>query len=196
MYSTPAYLAKLAMVQPKVCKTTVGANKKGTPWEFQVQWSYCVVRKDSDLDRYVATFSLVPPMCLGFILLLAGLWPPVCDLVVQAYIAVLLTTWRGPWERQSAARYHRPERGPLDFTFSNTTIYEVCSGPVGELHLHQFGPRVAMPGRHVPLGAARAGGQQKLSFGQTGCPPHPRSMCWTLTRQVLQLSYKPDFKTQ
>uniref|UniRef100_A0A8C5NZZ3 Lactamase, beta-like 1 n=1 Tax=Jaculus jaculus TaxID=51337 RepID=A0A8C5NZZ3_JACJA len=135
MYSTPADLAKLAMallgsgprrlLRPDAAKTLLTpllacpgayfANETGTPWEFHAQRGYRVVRKDGDLDGYAATFSLVPPLRLAFVLLLAGPRPPGRDLV-------------------------RPFAGY--FTFANRTFYEVRAGPAGELRLRQFGPRV------------------------------------------------------
>ncbi|XP_077631659.1 putative beta-lactamase-like 1 [Crocuta crocuta] len=104
MYSTPADLAKLATVllgggprllRPDAVKTLLApllacsgayfANETGTPWEFHAQGGYRVVRKDGDLDGYAATFSLVPPLRLSLVLLLAGPRPPGRDL--QLHVA-------------------------------------------------------------------------------------------------------------
>lgn len=163
MYSTPADLAKLAMallgsgprriLGPDAAKTLLApllacpgayfANETGTPWEFHVQRGYRVVRKDGDLDGYAATFSLVPPLRLGLVLLLAGPRPSGPDLVAQAYDVllpamerVLREAERNPAPPPSA----RPFTGY--FTFANLTFYEVHTGPAGELRLRQFGPRV------------------------------------------------------
>uniref|UniRef100_A0A8C4PJC4 Lactamase beta like 1 n=1 Tax=Equus asinus asinus TaxID=83772 RepID=A0A8C4PJC4_EQUAS len=163
MYSTPADLAKLAMVllgagprrllRPDAAKTLLApllacpgayfANETGTPWEFHAQRGYRVVRKDGDLDGYAATFSLVPPLRLGLVLLLAGPRPPGPDLVAQAYDVLLPAVERALREaerRPAPPPRARPFAGY--FTFANLTFYEVRAGPAGELRLHQFGPRV------------------------------------------------------
>lgn len=163
MYSTPADLAKLAMVllgagprrllRPDAAKTLLApllacpgayfANETGTPWEFHAQRGYRVVRKDGDLDGYAATFSLVPPLRLGLVLLLAGPRPPGPDLVAQAYDVLLPAVERALREaerRPAPPPRARPFAGY--FTFANLTFYEVLAGPAGELRLHQFGPRV------------------------------------------------------
>ncbi|KAM5248677.1 putative beta-lactamase-like 1 [Ctenodactylus gundi] len=163
MYSTPADLAKLAMtllgsgpqrlLRADVAKTLLApllacqgayfANETGTPWEFHAQRGYRVVRKDGDLDGYAATFSLVPPLHLGFVLLLAGPRPPGPDLVAQVYDVLLLAL-----ERAFREADHSPAPPPSArpftgyFTFANRTFYEVRPGPAGELRLRQFGPRV------------------------------------------------------
>ncbi|XP_018895070.1 putative beta-lactamase-like 1 [Gorilla gorilla gorilla] len=163
MYSTAADLAKLAvallgggprrLLRPDAAKTLLApllacpgayfANETGTPWEFHAQRGYRVVRKDGDLDGYAATFSLVPPLRLGLVLLLAGPRPPGPDLVARAYDELLPALERalreaepGPAPPPSA----RPFAGY--FTFANLTFYEVRAGPAGELRLRQFGPRV------------------------------------------------------
>lgn len=163
MYSTAADLAKLAtallgggrrrLLRPDTARTLLAplracpgayfANETGTPWEFHAQRGYRVVRKDGDLDGYAATFSLVPPLQLGLVLLLAGPRPPGPDLVAQAYDALLPAVERalreaerGPAPPPSA----RPFAGY--FTFANLTFYEVRAGPAGELLLRQFGPRI------------------------------------------------------
>ncbi|XP_069893095.1 putative beta-lactamase-like 1 [Dipodomys merriami] len=163
MYSTPADMAKLAMallgggprrlLRPDAAKTLLApllacpgayfANETGTPWEFHAQRGYRVVRKDGDLDGYAATFSLVPPLRLGLVLLLAGPRPPGVDLVSRAYDVLLPALERALREaerRPAPPPSARPFAG--FFTFANLTFYEVRAGPEGELRLRQFGPRV------------------------------------------------------
>uniref|UniRef100_A0A4X1VVD2 Beta-lactamase-related domain-containing protein n=1 Tax=Sus scrofa TaxID=9823 RepID=A0A4X1VVD2_PIG len=163
MYSTTADLAKLAvallgngpqrLLRPDAAKTLLApllacsgayfANETGTPWEFHVQRGYRVVRKDGDLDGYAATFSLVPPLRLGLVLLLAGPRPPGSDLVAQAY-DVLLPAMERALREAELSPAPPPSARPFAgyFTFSNLTFYEVRAGPAGELRLRQFGPRV------------------------------------------------------
>uniref|UniRef100_A0A2K5DER8 Lactamase beta like 1 n=1 Tax=Aotus nancymaae TaxID=37293 RepID=A0A2K5DER8_AOTNA len=163
MYSTAADLAKLAvallgggprrLLRPDAAKTLLApllacpgayfANETGTPWEFHAQRGYRVVRKDGDLDGYAATFSLVPPLRLGLVLLLAGPRPPGTDLVARVYDELLPAL-------ENALREAEPGPAPPPsarpfvgyFTFANLTFYEVRAGPAGELRLRQFGPRV------------------------------------------------------
>ncbi|XP_058532666.1 putative beta-lactamase-like 1 [Ochotona princeps] len=163
MYSTAADLAKLAiallgggptrLLQPDVAKTLLApllacpspyfANETGTPWEFHMQRGYRVVRKDGDLDGYAATFSLVPLLHLGFVLLLAGPRPPGPDLVTQAY-DVLLPAMESALREAEHSPAPPPSARPFAgyFTFANLTFYEVRAGSMGELRLRQFGPRV------------------------------------------------------
>ncbi|XP_036112660.1 putative beta-lactamase-like 1 isoform X1 [Molossus molossus] len=163
MYSTPADLAKLAtallgsglqrLLRPDTAKTLLApllacpgayfANETGTPWEFHAQRGYRVVRKDGDLDGYAATFSLVPPLQLGLVLLLAGPRPPGPDLVAQAY-EVLLPAMERALREAEPSPAPPPSARPFEgyFTFANLTFYEVSAGPAGELRLRQFGPRV------------------------------------------------------
>ncbi|XP_005317629.2 putative beta-lactamase-like 1 isoform X2 [Ictidomys tridecemlineatus] len=163
MYSTPADLAKLAMallgsgpqrlLRPDAAKTLLApllacpgayfANETGTPWEFHAQRGYRVVRKDGDLDGYAATFSLVPPLRLGLVLLLAGPRPPGPDLVAQAYDVLLPAMERALREAERSPA-PPPSARPFAgyFTFANRTFYQVHAGPAGELRLRQFGPRV------------------------------------------------------
>ncbi|XP_012860741.1 putative beta-lactamase-like 1 [Echinops telfairi] len=163
MYSTPADLAKLAMLllggspqrllRPDAAKMLLApllacpgayfANETGTPWEFHAQRGYRVVRKDGDLDGYAATLSLVPALRLGLVLLLAGPRPPGPDVVAQAYDALLPALERAFREaelRPAPPASARPFAGY--FTVANRTFYEVRAGPAGELRLRQFGPRV------------------------------------------------------
>nr|XP_002716075.3 putative beta-lactamase-like 1 [Oryctolagus cuniculus]XP_051713933.1 putative beta-lactamase-like 1 [Oryctolagus cuniculus] len=163
MYSTPADLAKLAtallgggpqrLLRPDAAKTLLApllacpgayfANETGTPWEFHAQRGYRVVRKDGDLDGYAATFSLVPPLRLGLVLLLAGPRPPGPDLVAQAY-DVLLPAMETALRQTEPPPAPPPSARPFAgfFTFANLTFYEVHAGPAGELRLRQFGARV------------------------------------------------------
>ncbi|XP_017741949.1 PREDICTED: putative beta-lactamase-like 1 [Rhinopithecus bieti] len=163
MYSTAADLAKLAvallgsgprrLLRPDAAKTLLApllacpgayfANETGTPWEFHAQRGYRVVRKDGDLDGYAATFSLVPPLRLGLVLLLAGPRPPGPDLVTRAYDE-LLPALEGALREAEPGPAPPPSAHPFAgyFTFANLTFYEVRAGPAGELRLRQFGPRV------------------------------------------------------
>ncbi|CAK6440733.1 unnamed protein product [Pipistrellus nathusii] len=164
MYSTAADLAKLAaallgggprrLLRPDTARTLLApllacpggayfARETGTPWEFHAQRGYRVARKDGDLDGYAATFSLVPPLRLGLVLLLAGPRPPGPDLVARAYDALLPALERALREaerRPAPPPSARPFAG--FFTFANRTFYEVrAAGPAGELRLRQFGRR-------------------------------------------------------
>ncbi|XP_070259271.1 LOW QUALITY PROTEIN: putative beta-lactamase-like 1 [Myotis yumanensis] len=163
MYSTPADLAKLAMallgsgprrlLRPDAAKTLLApllacpgayfTNETGTPWEFHAQRGYSVARKDGDVDGYAATFSLVPPLQLGLVLLLAGPRPPGPDLVARAYDALLPTLERALREAAPPRPAPPPSARPFAgyFTCANRTFYEARAGPAGELRLRQFGPR-------------------------------------------------------
>lgn len=105
MFSTAADLAKLAMMllgayhrkllEPdslKImltplyrCDKDYFANRTGTPWEVNEILGYEMVRKDGDLDGYSATFSLVPRLKLGLVVLMAGSKPQKQDIVFKAY---------------------------------------------------------------------------------------------------------------
>ncbi|XP_007491271.2 putative beta-lactamase-like 1 [Monodelphis domestica] len=163
MYSTPADLAKLAMVllgsvpqgvlAPDTLKTiltpllacpgTYFANQTGTPWEFHAQRGYSVVRKDGDLDGYAATFSLVPRLKLSFIVLMAGPRPPGPDLVTQVY-DVLIPALEMAFREVEGSLAPPPRPGPYlgFYTYANLTFYEILVGPSGVLRMRQFGPRV------------------------------------------------------
>ncbi|XP_007535303.2 putative beta-lactamase-like 1 [Erinaceus europaeus] len=163
MYSTAADMAKLAvallgggsrrLLRPEAAKTLLAplracpgsyfARETGTPWEVHAQRGYRVLRKDGELDGYAATFSLVPPLRLGLVLLLAGLRPPGPDLVARAYDVLLPALERALREAERSPA-PPPSARPFVgyFTFANKTFYEVRVGPAGELRLRQFGPRV------------------------------------------------------
>ncbi|VFV24744.1 Hypothetical predicted protein [Lynx pardinus] len=120
MYSTPADLAKLAMVllgggppllRPDAAKALLApllacsgayfANETGTPWEFHAQGGYRVVRKDGDLDGYAAapepraaTFYEVRPGPEGE-LRLRQFGPRVEALVPPAFRTLALRHLRG-----------------------------------------------------------------------------------------------------
>lgn len=163
MYSTAADLAKLAMVflgtyhrrllEPDTvktmltplfkCSTEYFANKTGTPWEINEQLGYDVIRKDGDLDGYSATFSLIPKLCLSFIVLMAGPRPQGEDIVTQTYeylITAMETAFR------EAEKTLSPPPSPVPYvgyyTYSNLTFYEIKVGPGGVLVMQQFGPHV------------------------------------------------------
>lgn len=163
MYSTPADLAKLAMVllgsapqgvlAPDTLKTMLTplltcpgsyfANQTGTPWEFHTQRGYSIVRKDGDLDGYAATFSLVPQLKLSFIILMAGPRPPGLDLVTQVYdvlIPAMETAFREVEGRLAPPPSPHPFLG--FYTYANFTFYEILLGPSGALCMRQFGPQV------------------------------------------------------
>ncbi|XP_058858484.1 putative beta-lactamase-like 1 isoform X1 [Acipenser ruthenus] len=163
MYSTVADLAKLAMVflgayhrkllEPDTlkimltplfrCAKDYFANRTGTPWEANEQLGYEVVRKDGDLDGYSATFSLVPRLKLGLVVLMSGTRPQDEDVVTKAYnylIPAMETAFR------EASRVLTPPPNPVSyagyFTYSNITFYEIKPGPGGVLIMQQFGPHI------------------------------------------------------
>ncbi|XP_066547301.1 putative beta-lactamase-like 1 isoform X2 [Amia ocellicauda] len=163
MYSTAADLAKLAMVflgayhrkllEPDTLKTMLTplfrcdkdyfANRTGTPWEVNEQLGYEVVRKDGDLDGYSATFSLVPRLKVGLVVLMAGTRPQDEDVVAKAYnylIPAMETAFR------EASRILTPPPNPSPYvgfyTYGNITFYEIKTGSVGVLIMQQFGPHI------------------------------------------------------
>ncbi|KAM6977935.1 putative beta-lactamase-like 1 [Aplochiton taeniatus] len=164
MYSTTADMAKLVMVllgtysRPLLRRDTLNtmltplyrchhgyfANSTGTPWEVNQQLGYDVVRKDGDLDGYAATFSLVPRLKLGLVLLMAGVRPGGDqDLVSRAYghlIPAMESAFR------AARRTVTPPPDPAPyvgfFTYKNLTFYEIKAGRDGVLVMQQFGPQV------------------------------------------------------
>ncbi|XP_040444528.1 putative beta-lactamase-like 1 isoform X1 [Falco naumanni] len=163
MYSTAADLAKLAMVflgtyhrrllEPDTvktmltplfkCSTEYFANKTGTPWEINEQLGYDVIRKDGDLDGYSATFSLIPKLCLSFIVLMAGPRPQGGDIVTQAY-DYLIPAMETAFREAEKSLIPPPSPGPYVgyYTYSNLTFYEIKVGPGGVLVMQQFGPHV------------------------------------------------------
>ncbi|NXK11509.1 BLML3 protein, partial [Herpetotheres cachinnans] len=163
MYSTAADLAKLAMVflgtyhrrllEPDTvktmltplfkCSTEYFANKTGTPWEINEQLGYDVIRKDGDLDGYSATFSLIPKLCLSFIVLMAGPRPQSGDIVTQTY-EYLIPAMETAFREAEKSLIPPPSPGPYVgyYTYSNLTFYEIKVGPGGVLVMQQFGPHV------------------------------------------------------
>ncbi|XP_071022591.1 putative beta-lactamase-like 1 [Oncorhynchus clarkii lewisi] len=165
MYSTAADMAKLAMVllgaysrpllQHDTLKTLLTplfrchqgyfANYTGTPWEVNEQLGYEVVRKDGDLDGYATTFSLVPRLKLGLVVLMAGVRPPIMDgdLVTQAYshlIPAMESAFRNAQRKLSPPPDPTPYVGL--FTYQNMTFYEIKASLGGVLVMQQFGPQV------------------------------------------------------
>ena len=163
MFSTAADLAKLGMMllgtyhrkllEPDTLKTMLTplfrcekdyfANRTGTPWEVNEQLGYEVVRKDGDLDGYSATFSLVPRLKLGLVLLMAGARPPGRDLVAQTYGLVVPALERAFREaRKGLSPPPNPEAYVGFFTYGNITFYQIRAGPDGVLSMQQFGPQI------------------------------------------------------
>ncbi|XP_061113251.1 putative beta-lactamase-like 1 [Conger conger] len=163
MYSTTADMAKLAMVllgayrhrllEPdslKVmltplfrCDKSYFADRTGTPWEASEQLGYEVLRKDGDLDGYSASFSLVPRMKLGLVLLMAGTKPQDQDVVARTYdllIPAMETAFREA--RRVAAAPPSPEPYVGFYTYGNLTFYQIRAGPDGVLTMQQFGPHI------------------------------------------------------
>ncbi|XP_035238956.1 putative beta-lactamase-like 1 isoform X1 [Anguilla rostrata] len=163
MYSTTADMAKLAMMllgahrrkllEPDTlkvmltplfrCDKSYFANRTGTPWEVNEQLGYEVVRKDGDLDGYSASFSLVPRMKLGLVLLMAGTKPQDQDVVAQAY-AHLIPAMETAFREARRVLAAPPSAAPYVgfFTYSNITFYEIRAGPDGVLTMQQFGPHI------------------------------------------------------
>ncbi|XP_067096839.1 putative beta-lactamase-like 1 [Osmerus mordax] len=163
MYSTAADMAKLAMIllgaysRPFLRQDTLKtmltplfrchdgyfANSTGTPWEVNEQLGYEVVRKDGDLDGYAATFSLVPQLKLGLVVLMAGVRPGKQDLLTQAYSS-LIPAMESAF--RDARRNLNPPPDPLPyvgvFTYKNMTFYEIKVDVDGVLIMQQFGPQV------------------------------------------------------
>ncbi|XP_040890475.1 putative beta-lactamase-like 1 isoform X1 [Toxotes jaculatrix] len=163
MFSTAADLAKLAMMllgayprkllEPdslKImltplfrCDKDYFANRTGTPWEVNELMGYEVVRKDGDLDGYSATFSLVPRLKLGLVVLMAGSRSQNQDVVTKAYnyiIPAIEKAFREAKKVLSAPPNPEPYIG--FFTYSNITFYEIKAGSDGVLIMQQFGPQI------------------------------------------------------
>ncbi|KAJ8370971.1 hypothetical protein SKAU_G00109990 [Synaphobranchus kaupii] len=163
MYSTTADMAKLAMMllgayrrkvlEPDTlkvmltplfrCDKSYFANRTGTPWEVNEQLGYEVVRKDGDLDGYSASFSLVPRMKLGLVVLMAGTKPQDEDVVSKAYdhlIPAMETAFREARRVLAAPPNAVPYVG--FYTYSNITFYEIRAEQDGVLTMQQFGPHI------------------------------------------------------
>ncbi|XP_016345365.1 putative beta-lactamase-like 1 isoform X4 [Sinocyclocheilus anshuiensis] len=163
MYSTAADMAKLSMMllgayhrkllKPDTlkimltplfrCNKDYFANRTGTPWEVKEQMGYEVLRKDGDLDGYSATFSLVPRLKLGLVVLMAGTQPQNQDMVSKAYSHIIPAIERAFRE---ARRFLIPPPSPAPYvgfyTYGNITFYEIKAGPDGVLIMQQFGPQI------------------------------------------------------
>lgn len=163
MFSTPADMAKLAMVllgayhrkllEPDSLKIMLNplfrcdkdyfANRTGTPWEVNDLMGYEMLRKDGDLDGYSATFSLVPRLKLGLVILMAGSRPQKQDVVTKAYsyiVPAIEKAFREAKKILVASPNPKPYIG--FFTYSNITFYEIKVGPDGVLIMQQFGPQI------------------------------------------------------
>ncbi|KAL4622515.1 putative beta-lactamase-like 1 [Arapaima gigas] len=163
MFSTAADLAKLAMMllgayhrkllEPDTlkimltplfrCDKDYFANRTGTPWEVNEQLGYEIMRKDGDLDGYSATFSLVPRLKLGLVVLMAGARPQDVDVVTKAY-SYIIPAMEGAF--RDAKRILKPPPNPDPYvglyTYRNLTFYEIKVGPDGVLIMQQFGPQI------------------------------------------------------
>ncbi|XP_028854224.1 putative beta-lactamase-like 1 isoform X2 [Denticeps clupeoides] len=163
MFSTTADLAKLAMMllgayhrkflEPDTlkimltplfrCDKDYFANRTGTPWEVNEQLGYEVLRKDGDLDGYSATFSLVPRLRLGLVVLMAGTRPQNQDVVTKAYGHIIPAMEKAFRE---AKRVLVPPPNPTPYvgfyTYSNITFYEIKAGQDDILVMQQFGPQI------------------------------------------------------
>ncbi|XP_070759466.1 putative beta-lactamase-like 1 isoform X2 [Enoplosus armatus] len=163
MFSTAADLAKLAMMllgayhrkllEPdslKImltplfrCDKDYFANRTGTPWEVNELMGYEMVRKDGDLDGYSATFSLVPRLKLGLVVLMAGSRSQNQDVVTKAYNHIIPAIEKAFREAKKIL-FAPPNPEPYVgfFTYSNITFYEIKVGPDGVLIMQQFGPQI------------------------------------------------------
>ncbi|XP_038577536.1 putative beta-lactamase-like 1 [Micropterus salmoides] len=163
MYSTAADMAKLmmallgayggtllrqdtlkTMLTPVFrCHSSYFANFTGTPWEINEQFGYDVVRKDGDLDGYAATFSMVPRLKLGLVVLMAGVRPTDQDLVSQAY-SYLIPALESAFRNAQRTLTPPPDPAPYVgfFTYRNMTFYEIKVDSDGVLVMQQFGPQV------------------------------------------------------
>ncbi|XP_051957955.1 putative beta-lactamase-like 1 isoform X1 [Xyrauchen texanus] len=163
MYSTAADMAKLSMMllgayhrkllEPDTlkimltplfrCDKDYFANRTGTPWEVNEQMGYEVLRKDGDLDGYSATFSLLPRLKLGLVVLMAGARPQNQDIVAKAYSYIIPAMEKAFRE---ARRVLAPPPNPAPYvgfyTYGNITFYEIKAGPDGVLIMQQFGPQI------------------------------------------------------
>ncbi|CAL8336767.1 unnamed protein product [Lota lota] len=163
MFSTAADLAKLAMMllgtyhrkllEPDTlkimltplfrCEKDYFANRTGTPWEVNEQLGYEVVRKDGDLDGYSATFSLVPRLKLGLVVLMAGGRPQGHDVVAKTYGLIVPALEKAFREaRKGLSPPPNPEAYVGFFTYGNITFYQIKAGSDGVLSMQQFGPQI------------------------------------------------------
>ncbi|KAF3690241.1 putative beta-lactamase-like 1 [Channa argus] len=163
MFSTAADLAKLAMMllgayhrkllEPdslKImltplfrCDKDYFANRTGTPWEVNELMGYEMLRKDGDLDGYSATFSLVPRLKLGLVVLMAGSRSQNQDVVTKAYNYIIPAIEKAFREAKKVF-FAPPNPDPYIgfFTYRNITFYEIKVGPDGVLIMQQFGPQI------------------------------------------------------
>ncbi|XP_061545022.1 putative beta-lactamase-like 1 isoform X2 [Phycodurus eques] len=163
MFSTAADLAKLAMMllgayhrklldpdSLKImltplfrCDKDYFANRTGTPWEVNELLGYEMVRKDGDLDGYSATFSLVPRLKLGLVVLMAGGRSQKQDVVAKAYRHIVPAVEKAFREANRVlSAPPNPEAYAGFFTYSNMTFYEIKAGSDGVLTMQQFGPQI------------------------------------------------------
>ncbi|XP_072888630.1 putative beta-lactamase-like 1 isoform X2 [Hemitrygon akajei] len=163
MYSTAADLAKLCMallgvVRKRIlgaetlkvmltpvlkCSEDYFVSGTGTPWEISEQLGYDVIKKDGDLDGYSATFSLVPRLKIGFIILMSGSRPQEEDLTAGVY-NYLIPAMESAFRQSDRILHPPPESKPYVgyYTFSNLTFYEVKKDKRGVLVMQQFGPHI------------------------------------------------------
>ncbi|XP_078095029.1 putative beta-lactamase-like 1 [Mustelus asterias] len=163
MYSTTADLAKLAMVllgavhrqllEPDTikmmltpvfrCSEDYFASRTGTPWEISELFGYDIIKKDGDLDGYSASFSLVPKLKLGFVILMSGARPQEKDLTTGVYkhlIPAMESAFRQSHRVLSPPPHSKPYVGY--YTFANLTFYEIKKDEDGVLVMQQFGPHI------------------------------------------------------
>ncbi|CAG5978368.1 unnamed protein product [Menidia menidia] len=163
MFSTAADLAKLAMMllgayHRKVlepdslkimltplfrCDKDYFANRTGTPWEVNELMGYELVRKDGDLDGYSATFSLIPRLKLGLVVLMAGSRSQKQDVVRKAYSHIVPAIEKA-FREANKVLVAPPSPDPYIgiFTYGNITFYEIKVGSDGVLIMQQFGPQI------------------------------------------------------
>lgn len=163
MFSTAADMAKLGMallgsytrqlLRPDTLKTMLTpvfrcdksyfANQTGTPWEVNELLGYEVVQKAGELDGYSASFSLVPRLKLGLVILMAGSKPKDEDFVTKAY-SFLIPAMESAFREAPRVLTPPPNPSPYEgfFTYGNMTFYEIRAGEDGVLIMQQFGPQV------------------------------------------------------
>lgn len=163
MFSTAADLAKLAMMflesfshkllEPDTlkvmltpvfnCDQSYFANRTGTPWEVYEQSGYELLRKDGDLDGYSTTFSLIPRLKLGLVVLMAGARPQNQDVISKSFSYLIPAMERAFREAKRVLVPPADSTPYLGFyTYGNITFYEIRMGPGGILIMQQFGPQV------------------------------------------------------